>query len=162
MTEETINPKAITVMERGIKAMQKKSYKTAVTAFTSLLDKFPAERALHDRARGYLKTCERMTATAGKPPTDANQMLHLATYHLNNHEMDEALALLEKLNRKPAVKAETTYAFAIYHALNGDAETALTTLAEAIKLNETCKFAARTERDFGGLFELPEFQELMA
>ena len=51
MTETTVNPKALLVLERGIKALQKKNYKQAANAFNSLMEKFPGERALRDLAR---------------------------------------------------------------------------------------------------------------
>jgi len=161
MTEAAPNPKAIQLLERGIKALQKKNYKSATTAFTSLLDKFPSEHALRDRARGFIATCERMTATKPKAPTDGGEVLQLATYHLNRGEFEEARTLLDKAKKKPSIKPETTYAFALYHALVGEEEAALDSLAEAIELDETCKFVARTETDLASLHELPRFQELV-
>lgn len=161
MTDATVNPKAIQMLERGIKALQKKNYKQAATTFSSLLEKFPAERSLKDRALGYIKTCERMTAAKPKAPTDGEEILLLATYHLNRREFEEARALLDKAKRKSDIKAETTYAFAIFHALLGEEEEALNALAEAIQMDENCKFSARTESDFAELLELDRFKELV-
>jgi tetratricopeptide (TPR) repeat protein len=161
MTEITVNPKAILVLERGIKALQKKNYKQATNAFNSLIEKFSGERALRDRALTYLKTCERMSAAAPKAPTDGSDILHLATYHLNRGELEEARLLLDKAKRKTSVKSEATYGFALYHALLGEEEAALDCLAEAIELDETCKYTARTENDFASLQETPRFQELV-
>jgi tetratricopeptide (TPR) repeat protein len=161
MTDADINPKAILILERGVKALQKNNYKQAANAFTSLLEKFPGERALRDKALGFLKTCERLTAAKPKEPTDGQEILRLATFHLNRREFDEALTLLEKAKRKTGLKPETTYAFASYHALRGEQEEALTALAEAIELDPTCKFSARSETDFAELSELEQFKELV-
>lgn len=161
MTEAIINPKAILLLERGVKALHKKNYKQAATTFNSLLEKFPGEHALRDRTRGFIKTCERMTAAKSKAPTDGDEILHLATYHLNRGEFEEARALLDKAKRKPSIKPETTYTFALYHAKLGEEEEALNCLAEAIELDETSKYAARTESDFAALQELPRFHELV-
>lgn len=161
MNETVINPKAVQLLEKGIKALQKKNYKQASTTFTSLLAKFPTERALRDRTMGYIKTCERMTVAKPKQPTDANEILHLATYHLNRGELEEARAQLDKARRKTSIKMETTYAFALYHAQLGEEEEAMNCLAEAIELDETCKFTARTESDFALFSELPRFRELV-
>lgn len=161
MTDADINPKAILLLERGVKALQKKNYTQAANAFNSLLEKFPTERALRDKALGFIKTCERMTATKPKMPTDGQEMLRLATFHLNRREFEQALGLLEKAKRKTGLKSEATYAFASYHALQGEEELALTALAEAIELDESCKFSARTETDFAELVELDRFRELV-
>jgi len=161
MTDAAIKPKALLMMERGIKALQKKNYKQAATTFTSLLEKFPAERTPKDRALGYIKVCDRMTLPKHKDPTGAQEILLRATYHLNRHEFVEARALLDKAKRKSGIKAETTYAFAIFHALQGEEEEALTALGEAIQLDEVCKYSARTETNFAALHELEQFQELV-
>lgn len=161
MTDAAINPKALLMMERGIKSLQKKNYKQAATTFTSLLGKFPAERTLKDRALGYIKVCDRMTAAKQKEPSGDREILLLATYHLNRHEFEEARTLLDKVKRKSGIKAETTYAFAIFHALQGKEEEALAALGEAIQLDEVCRFSARTESNFAALYELEQFQELV-
>lgn len=161
MTDTTVNPKAVLLLERGVKALQKKNYKQAANAFNSLLEKFPGEYALKDRAQVYIKACERMTAAKPKAPTGGDDILHLATYHLNRGELEKARELLEKARRKTSIKPETTYGFAIYHALLGEEEQALTCLAEAIELDQTCKYAARTENDFASLQEVPQFKELV-
>ena len=161
MTDDTVNPKAIQMLERGIKALQKKNYKQAATTFSSLLEKYPGERKLRDRSLGYIKTCERMTAAKRKEPTDGQDILHLAAYHLNRREFDQARALLDKAKRKSSIKAETTYAFAVLHSLQGEEEEALAALAEAIELDESCKFSARAESDFANLHELDRFRELV-
>jgi tetratricopeptide (TPR) repeat protein len=161
MTEDTVNPKAVQLLEKGIKAMQKKNYAQASTAFSSLLDKFPGDYALKDRAASMIRACERLTAPKPAEPTEGSEVLRLAVYHLNRAEFEEARALLDKAKRKPSIKPETTYTFAIYHALLGETDEALEFLAEAIELDESFKFTARTETDLAVLQELPRFQELV-
>jgi outer membrane protein assembly factor BamD (BamD/ComL family) len=149
MTDVTeANPKAVQLLEKGIKALQKKNWKTAVNNFNSLIEKFPAERGLRDRALAYLSTVERLTAAKPKAPTDGDEILRQANYHLNNRELEEARKLLDAARKKPSIKPQTTYFFALYHALAGEEETALDCLAEAIELDETAN-------------ELPRFQELV-
>lgn len=162
MTDVTeANPKAVQLLEKGIKALQKKNWKTAVNSFNSLIEKFPAERGLRDRALAFISTCERATSAKPKAPSDGGDILRLATYHLNRGELDEARPLLDAARRKPSIKPETSYVFALYHALAGDEEAALECLAEAIELDPTAKFTARTETDLASLQELPRFQELV-
>ncbi len=161
MNETVINPKAILLLEKGIKALQKKNYTRACATFQSLLEKYPAERTLLDRTLGYIKTCERMTAAKSKPPTEGKEILHLAIFHLNRGELEDARAQLDKAKSKSDIKAETTYAFALYHAQLGQEEEALNCLAEAIELDGNSRFAARTENDFALFSELPRFRELV-
>jgi len=161
MTEATVNAKALQVLERGIKALQKKNYGQAANAFKSVLDKYPGEHAMCDRAREYIQACERMTASKPKVPTDGGALLNLATIHLNRGELEEARALLDKAEKKTGLEWETAYTFAIYHALLGEEDEALERLASAIELNDTCKFTARGESDFASLTETPRFRELV-
>jgi Flp pilus assembly protein TadD len=161
MNEAVINPKAIQLLEKGIKALQKANYTLASTTFQSLLDKYPAESTLRDRTRGYIKTCERMTAAKPAQPTENSEILHLATFHLNRGELEEARAQLDKAKCKSDIKAETAYLLALYHAQLGEEEEALNSLAEAIELDAASRFAARTETDFSHFNELPRFRELV-
>lgn len=161
MNEATVNAKALQVLERGIKALQKQNYGQAANAFKSLLEKFPGEHALCDHAREYLQACERMTATTPKAPTDGRDLLDLATWHLNRGELEEARPLLDKAEKKPGQEWETAYTYAVYHALLGEEEEALERLSRAIELNETCKYTARGESDFALLQESPRFRELV-
>jgi tetratricopeptide (TPR) repeat protein len=102
-----------------------------------------------------------MTAAKAKVPTDGQEILHLATFHLNRREFEEARTLLDRAKRKSGIKADTSYAFAVLHSLQGEEEEALAALAEAIELDESCRFSARTESDFTGLHELDRFKELV-
>src|SRR6185295_9137717 len=53
------NPEGVRLFQAGMEALQRHDYSGAANSFRTLLDRFPSERALLDRARVYLDLCER-------------------------------------------------------------------------------------------------------
>ena len=55
---------AIRRYERGLDAMQRKDFVAAEKALREVLGDYPEERELHERARLYVKICERESGTS--------------------------------------------------------------------------------------------------
>src|SRR5262249_13526357 len=59
---------AVAVYERGVQALQRHDFTGAATSFRIVLDRYPEERELLERARLYLRVCERETARQPAAP----------------------------------------------------------------------------------------------
>ena len=49
------------VFERGVRALQLRNFKEACGLLAAILERYPDEKELHDRARVYIAICERQS-----------------------------------------------------------------------------------------------------
>ena len=143
--------KAVAVYEKGLKALQRKHYEVAATAFRAVLAQFPEERELHERARLYLNVCERETGPQAKRPRSVDERILAATVALNRRDVDEALSLLGGTASSHRKHDHLQYMLALAHALRNDVEAAAEHLAQAIALNPTNRLQAKQEPDFDSI-----------
>ena len=143
--------KAVTLYGKGLKALQRKNYDGAATAFRTLLEDFPEERELHDRARLYLNVCERETGPKVKVPKSVDERILAATLALNRRDVDQALVLLRRTASSHPKHDHIQYMLALAHALRDDVETAAEHLERAIALNPGNRLQAKQEPDFDSI-----------
>ena len=151
--------RAIKLYEKGLKALQRRNFRTAKTAFQQLLDQYPEEKELHDRAKLYLNVCEREAGPKAKPPKTIAERLLAATVALNRLDVDEALSLLRKAAKTYPDDDNVHYMLAVTHALREDAEAADTHLNKAIEINPDNQLQAKQEPDFDRIRESKPFLE---
>ena len=142
--------KAVTLYEKGLKALQRKNFDGAAAAFGRVLE-FPDERELHERARLYLSVCEREASRKTKAPRTVDDRILAATLALNRRDIDEALSLLRSAASSQPTSDHVQYMLALAHAIRVDAETAAEHLKRAIALNPDNRLQARQERDFDSI-----------
>ena len=150
--------KAVTLYERGLKALQRKHYDRAAAAFLQVLE-FPEERELHERARLYLNVCRRESGPEPKVPRTVDDRILAATLALNRGDVDQALSLLRSAATSQPARDHVQYMLALVHAMRGDAETAGEHLKKAIALNPDNRLQARQERDFDSVRRTRPFLE---
>ena len=143
--------KAVALYEKGLKALQRKHYDGAATAFRQVLKQFPEERELHERARLYLNVCERETGPRVRKPRSVDERILAATLALNRRNVDEALSLLQSTASSHRKHDHLQYMLALAHALRNDVETAAGHLAQAIALNPSNRLQAKQEPDFDSI-----------
>ena len=143
--------KAVALYEKGLKALQRKHYPGAATAFRQVLEQFPEERELHERARLYLNVCERETKPLAKTPKSVDERILAATLALNRRDVDEVLSLLRHTASSHRQYDHIQYMLALAHALRDDVETAAEYLAQAIALNPSNRLQAKQEPDFDSI-----------
>ena len=143
--------KAVALYEKGLKALQRKRYSGAAAAFRQVLEQFPEERELHERARLYLNVCERETKPRAKTPKSVDDRILAATLALNRRDVDEALSLLRRTASSHRKHDHIQYMLALAHALHNDVETAAEHLAKAIALNSSNRLQAKQEPDFDSI-----------
>ena len=134
-----------------MKALQRRHFAGAATAFRQVLVKFPEERELHERARLYLNVCERELKPVAKTPRSVNKRILAATLALNRHDVDQALTLLRSSSSSHRKHDHIQYMLALAHALRDDVETAVEHLVQAIALNPNNRLQAKHEPDFDSI-----------
>ena len=143
--------KAVALYEKGLKALQRKNYEGAASAFRQVLERFPEEQELHERARLYLRICERETGPPAKTPKSVDDRILAATLALNRRDVDEALSLLRSMASSHPKHDHLQYMLALAHALRDDVETAAEHLKQAIALNPGNRLQAQQEPDFDAI-----------
>ena len=83
--------------ERGVQALQRHDFQAAAEFFRTVIERYPEERELLERARLYLRVCERETAAraadAARPP---QERVYAATVALNSGDHAGALDHLQR------------------------------------------------------------------
>src|SRR4051812_33420425 len=74
---------AVGLYERGLQALQRRDFAAAATALRSVIQQYPDERELLERARLYLKVCERELEPKEPAPRSADEWVYAATVALN-------------------------------------------------------------------------------
>lgn len=156
-------PAAVEVFERAMAALQEHNYPGALALFEELLDGFPGERALLDRARMYATVCQRGLAGAGAAaPATIEERLTAATAALNNRDEQEAERLVAKvLSEAPGLELGH-YLLAVVHARRGATAAALEALRRAVALSPEVRAQAKYDVDFEALRDHDAFQRMMA
>jgi tetratricopeptide (TPR) repeat protein len=141
--------------------LQRKAYSAAAQSFQSLVDTFPAERALLDRARVYLELCRRESARPH--PAEAaslEERLTLATAAFNDGDDARARSLLEGVLRQSPQQDLALYLLAAMAARRGDRDEALGHLARAVDASPDAAAQARLDPDFDDLHDDERFAAL--
>ena len=148
--------------EGGITAIQQRKFDIAAKRLRQVVNDYPEERELHERARLYIAVCERESAPKASAPETTDQRIYAATLALNGGVIDEALRHLNAAAKDKPDSAHIQYMLAIAHALADQAEPAITYLERAIRLNDDNRLLARQEPDFESLHDDERFQRVTA
>jgi tetratricopeptide (TPR) repeat protein len=147
--------------DRGVAALQKKKLDEAERHFLDLIQKYPEERELVDRARVYVTICERQRRDPRPALTEPEDFYYAAVLEKNRGNVGEAIEHLKRAARKNG-GGRVDFLLACCYAQQGDLETALSHLQKAIEEDQRHRFLARHDRDFDPVREAPEFQKLLA
>jgi tetratricopeptide (TPR) repeat protein len=154
--------KAIDTFEKAMKALGKHDYERAREHFDALLEGFPEERDLLERARSYRALCER--ALEKRPafrPKTFEEMLHHGVYLHNRGEYEEALKFLRQAAEIHPRNEHVLYCMAATAARAGDSATALKSLRQAVTAGPANRAQARQDPDFDTLREDEEFLSIV-
>lgn len=138
---------AVTTYERGLEALQRHDYARAAELLKRVLDRFPDERELTERAGLYLKVCERQIQPVASAPRTIDERVYAATLALNSGAYDEAVEHLRHVDAQAPENDAAQYMLAVAHTLRGDPESGLGHLRRAIELNPENRSLARQDPD---------------
>jgi len=153
---------SLELFEKAVKALGKKDYERAHEQLTELVESYPEERDILDRARAYLSLCER--AMGKKPnfrPKTFEDLLNHGVFLHNRGDFTEALKALHQAAEIHPKNEHVLYCIAASAARVGDHPAALKALRSAIHANASNRAQARGDSDFDALREGEEFQALV-
>jgi tetratricopeptide (TPR) repeat protein len=144
-----------------VAAVQKKKLEEAERHFVDLIQKYPEEKELVDRARVYLTICERRRRDPRPALTEPEDFYYAAVLEKNRGNVPEAIEHLKRAARKNG-GGRVEFLLACCYAQQGDLEIVLEHLQKAIEEDQRHRVLARHDRDFDPIRETPEFQKLLA
>jgi len=147
--------------DRGVAALQRKKVEEAERHFAELIQKYPDEKELADRARVYLAVCERQKNAVPTELTEPEDFYYAAVVAKNRGQVGEAIEHLKHAARKNG-GGKVDFLLACCYVQNGDRETGLEHLKRAIQEDRSNRILARHDSDFDPVRDTPEFQELLA
>ena len=147
--------------DRGVAALQKKKFEEAERNFVDLIQKYPDEKELVDRARVYRAVCVRQRNAANETLVEPEDFYYAAVLEKNRGNVSEAIDHLKRAARKNG-GGRVDFLLACCYAQSGDSVTALEHLRKAIEEDQRHRILARHDRDFDPVRDSPEFQELLA
>ncbi|MDQ5871603.1 MAG: hypothetical protein M3547_05295 [Acidobacteriota bacterium] len=147
--------------DRGVAALQRRKLEDAERHFADLIQKYPGEKELVDRARVYLAVCERQKLAARSTLSEPEDFYYAAVLEKNRGNVEEAIEHLKRAARKNG-GGKVDFLLACCYAQRGEPGSALEYLKRAIGEDQRNRILARHDRDFDPVRESPEFQELLA
>jgi tetratricopeptide (TPR) repeat protein len=123
------------------------------------LDRYPEERELHERARLYLRVCERETARRPAGPQTPQERVYAATVSLNAGDHAGALDHLRRALEEAPDNDHAHYIMAVALTMRGQPGEALAHLRRAVSLNPDNRALARQDPDLEVLRSDDGFQE---
>ena len=154
--------RALRVYAAGVTAVQKRKFSIAAKALNEIVDDYPEERELLERARLYLAVCDRELKPVVSEPTSLDERIYAATVSLNGGAVKAAIEHLKAVASEKPTDANVHYMLAVAHALSGDADKSVTPLERAITRNPDNRLLARQEPDFENIRENDRFRDLTA
>jgi tetratricopeptide (TPR) repeat protein len=152
---------AIALYERGVQALQRHNYPGAAEHFRTVLERYPNERELVERARLYLRVCERETSRQPATPTTPEERVYAATVSLNSGDHDAALDHLTRALDDDPESDHAHYIMAVALSMRGRPDNALEHLRQAIALNPENRSLARQDPDLDGLRSHDNFRSVL-
>ena len=147
--------------DRGVAALQRRKLNEAERHLLDLIQKYPEEKELVDRARVYLAVCERQKPEARPSLSEPEDFYYAAVLEKNRGNVDEAIEHLKRAARKNG-GGKVDFLLACCYAQRGESGSALEHLRRAIDEDQRNRILARNDRDFDPVRDSPEFRELLA
>jgi tetratricopeptide (TPR) repeat protein len=153
---------ALAHYEQGFEALQRHDYATAAEHLLHVVDEYPEERELHERARLYLNVCQQRLSNGVPPtPTSVEERVFASTLALNAGRHQEALEYLRGVDRDDPDHDYAQYLLAVVRSARGELDSALEHLKRAILLNPENRALALTDADLAPLRAQEAFRLLM-
>ena len=153
---------AVGIYERGVQALQRHDFHAAAGFFKSVLDGYPDERELLERARLYLRVCERETSRQpAQTPKSAAERVYAATVALNSGDHAGALDHLQRALGEDPESDHAHYIMAVALGMRSRVPEALDHLRLAIGLNPENRGLARQDPDLEALRDHASFRSVL-
>lgn len=144
--------------ERGLQALQRRDFAASADALRSVIERYPDERELLERARLYLKVCERELEPKEPAPKTADEWVYAATVALNQGDEVNALLHLQRALTADSRHDHAHYMMAVASTRRNDVAAALDHLRRAVALNSENRSIARQDPELESLRDTPAFR----
>ena len=152
---------AIAVYEQGVRALQAREYGPAAEILQSVIDRYPDEKELHERARLYLNVIRRQTIPLDSTPKSREERVYAVTLAINRGAFQEALAALDALQAEVPDDDRVQYMLAVVHAQRGELSEAVSCLERAVDLNPENRGFASQDADLEPLRRDLQFRTML-
>jgi tetratricopeptide (TPR) repeat protein len=152
---------AVAVYERGVQALQRHDFQAAAGFFRTVLERYPEERELLERARLYLRVCERETSRAPSIPKTPAERVYAATVALNSGDHTGALDHLQRALGEDPESDHAHYIMAVALGMRGRVDESLDHLRRAIGLNPENRALARQDPDLEAIRDHESFRSVL-
>jgi predicted Zn-dependent protease len=146
---------------QAIESLRGGDWARAQQELQALAKEHPEEQELADRARTWLRICERKLAPETDDPSDPDEAYTRAVVLMNNGSTRHAIRLLDRCLQNEPASVRFLYARASAHALEGRAEPAVADLRQAIALDPKVRYQAVNDTDFERIREEPSFIDVI-
>lgn len=143
-----IHEKAIKELEKGMNHLHRQHYADALANFKTIVDTYPQEKELQDRAQVYLRICESRLEKKPGQPKRPEDLFYIGVIKANEADYDQAVDYLGKALQANPQDEKIHYVLASTLALKGSREEALKHLRQAVDLNPMNRIHARNDPDF--------------
>src|SRR3954470_15314876 len=153
---------AVAIYARGVQALQRHDFSGAAGFFRTVLDRYPEERELLERARLYLRVCERETSRQPAPaPKSPEERVYAATVALNSGDHVVALDHLQRALGDDPESDHAHYIMAVALGMRDRADEAIEHLQQAIALNPENRGLAKQDPDLDSIRDHGRFRDAL-
>jgi len=147
--------------ERGLQALQRRDFAASADALRAVIERYPDERELLERARLYLKVCEREMEPKEPATKTADEWVYAATVALNAGDEAAAHRHLQRALAEDGRHDHAHYMMAVASARRNDSAAALDHLRQAVSLNPENRSLARQDPELDALRDEPAFKSAL-
>jgi tetratricopeptide (TPR) repeat protein len=154
---------ALEEYEKGLRLFQQRDFKKAIPRFETILESYPDEGMLGDRARTYLNIA-RGESGKRKPVTstrESEMSFEVGTWLLNDGQFKEAVRHLERAVEHEPEDDQVLVTLAAAQVGASDREGALRSLSVAFEKNPKARFKVTNMCDFDSLAGDEGFRALL-
>lgn len=137
--------------------MQRREFEVAAEHFRQVIQRYPEERELLERAHLFLRVSERQTARPAAPPPETDHV-YAATVALNAGDHATALTYLQRALSVNDEDDHAHYIMAVALTAAGRRNEAIDHLRRSIARNPGNRTQARQDPDLDALRRHPQFQ----
>jgi tetratricopeptide (TPR) repeat protein len=152
---------AVAIYERGVQALQRHDFGGAANYFRTVLERYPEERELLERARLYLRVCERETSRQPAEAKTPAERVYAATVALNSGDHNGALDHLQRALGEDPESDHAHYIMAVALGMRNRADEALEHLQQAIALNPENRGLAKQDPDLDSIRHHDRFRDAL-
>jgi tetratricopeptide (TPR) repeat protein len=152
---------ALELFEKAVKALGKKDFERASGLLDELIESYPEERDLLERARAFRTLCERSREKRHSRLKSFEDLLNYGVILHNKGDFEGAIKHLQQAAEIHPRNEHVLYCLAAAQARAGDSTSAIKALKSAISVSPANRAQARSDSDFDSIRDEADFVSLV-